>query len=177
MYNQKTVFVNYCKRNPIDIDILNKCQIMPFVSSICHSGNMPYMYYESKLHSYIFRLKDKTVYERIIRRDRRIENISFDYNDECSYFINNHHLKAVLITEHYDEQPLVYMFDEKTKFKLLEIGKDAVIINKDAQEIFPDYCFQWSSKAHTREAITKKSIIPENLKSIINANRVLLSIR
>lgn len=175
MYNKRTTFVNHCKRNPINTDILNKCQIMTFISSICYSGNMPYMYYESKLHSYMFRLKDKTVYEHIIRPDRRIENISFDYNDECSYFINNHHLKTVLITELYDESPKVYMFDEKTKFELLVISKDAVIISKDAQEIFPDYCFQQSSKAHTREAITKKSIIPENLKSIINANRVLLN--
>ena len=61
---------------------------------------------------------------------------------------------------------------------LLDIieDKDKVIISKDAQEIFPDYCFRCTSKAHAREAITRKSIIPENLKSIINANRVLLNI-
>lgn len=170
--NKKTMFVNYCKKHPIDMTILNKLDGYTIYNIVVNTlvfefDNNPYVHYESKLHSYIFRFNDKKSYE-LLNAGKPI-NHSFDY-DETEYIICNRSFKAVLDSE-YDNA--VYIFDEETKYAIISIYKDSVFVNRDITKILPNFNYKFDN-IHKWKEITE---VPDELKTIVNTNKILVLLK
>ena len=78
MYNQRTTFVNYCKKFPINMKLLNSLPDNIFYSIsensyILYSDNVPYFYYDSEHHLYLFRIANQETYDKLCTYKKNIQ--------------------------------------------------------------------------------------------------------
>lgn len=171
-------FVNYCKKFPINMKLLNSLPDNIFYSIsensyILYSDNVPYFYYDSEHHSYLFRIANQETYDKLCTYKKKYPNISFDYSDEIGYTINGKQFKIVLDIE-IGLECSIYVFEEKTKMSIIHITMDGVVVNVDISKIIEDY------KVHPilfSQKWVETTDFPNGFKEIIESSQVLLQFR
>lgn len=171
-------FIKYCKKFPIDMKLLNSLPDNIFYSIsensyILYSDNIPYFYYDSEYHSYLFRIANQETYDKLCTYKKKYPNISFDYSDEIGYTINGKQFKIVLDTEIGLEYS-IYVFEEKTKMSIIRITVDGVVVNVDISKIIEDYKVQ---PILFGQKWVETTDFPNEFKEIIESSQVLLRLR
>jgi hypothetical protein len=170
---EEQLFIDYCQKHPIDMAILN--QLSDYVLhdiarniTIYHSNRAPYVFYPNDGHLYIFEIKDNETYNSLVILNNRITDITFNYNDEQDYILNGHRLKCIFT----DNNEVASLVDEETKYNLVSIYKNNVSVSKDILGIIPNCNIQFADKRWKTVAD-----FPDELKTIINTIRVLMSLK
>ena len=170
---EEQLFIDYCQKHPIDMIILNQLSDYALHDitrniTIYHSNQASYVFYPNDGHLYIFKVKDDETYCNLVMPNNRITSITFNYDNEQDYILNDHHLKCIFT----DNNEFASLVDEETKYNLVSIYKTNIAVSKDILDIIPDCNIQFADKYW--KIITD---FPDELKTIINTIRVLMSLK
>ena len=171
-------FIKYCKKFPINMKLLNSLPDNIFYSIsensyILYSDNIPYFYYDSEHHLYLFRIANQETYDKLCTYKKKYPNLSFDYSEEIGYTINGKQFKIVLDTE-IGSECSIYVFEEKTKMSIIHITANGVVVNVDISKIIEDYKVQ---PIFFGQKWVTTTDFPNEFKEIIESSQVLLQLR
>lgn len=172
-------FIEYCKKNSIDMNILNKLDTYLKESLANESKPLKtsdgdiYLKVTTEKQSFLFKFYDETAYNELLGKSTSTDKTnSYMYTNESEIEVVKHLLKYIIIRT--NEESIVYTFDSKDRNIVMRVDTDGDVLITDtlAAEIgfnlIRENCY-WS--------YVSSDTLPDELQRVVTVQKVLLDMR
>lgn len=175
-------FVEYCKKNSIDMNILNKLDTYLKESLANESKPLKtsdgdiYLKVTTEKQSFLFKFYDETAYNELFGKSTSTDKTnSYMYTTESEIEVAKHLLKYIIIRT--NEESIVYTFDSNDRNIVMRVDTDGDVLITDtlAAEIGFNLIRENGDNCHW--SYVSSDTLPDELQRVVTVQKVLLDMR